>query len=180
MTISLPAFLEKASKIKAFLFDVDGVFTDGTVTVLSSGEVTRTMYTRDGYALQYAIKQGYEVAIITGGICKTIPLRFKSLGIPEENIFLGVKDKKPVFENFLKVKNIPIETTFYMGDDLPDLPVLEICGLSAAPQNAAYEILEKVDFISQYEGGKGCVREILEKILQSQNKWSMDRHIASF
>jgi 3-deoxy-D-manno-octulosonate 8-phosphate phosphatase (KDO 8-P phosphatase) len=167
----------KLKTIKTFAFDVDGVFTDGTMMLMPNGELLRSMSTRDGYALQYAIKKGYKVVIITGGASEWVQKRFEHLGV--KDIFGSVRDKLSVFKDYAMDYQLNREETLFMGDDLPDYAVMKHVGLAVCPKNAATEILDIAHYISPFEGGKGCVREIIEKTLRAQNNWHIDEQIKS-
>jgi 3-deoxy-D-manno-octulosonate 8-phosphate phosphatase (KDO 8-P phosphatase) len=163
------SYKKRLSDITTFIFDVDGVLTDGSVILDSSGEMVRTMHTKDGYALQHAIKKGFNVIIITGGHSTMVKKRLEALGI--EKVFLSTHEKLPVMEQYLKDNNILAKHVLYMGDDIPDLPCLKIVGISTCPNDAAVEIREISDYISHIDGGKGCVRDVLEQTMRVQNKW---------
>ena len=179
MPKNLAIFQEKAAKITTFLFDIDGVFTDGSLILMPNNELLRRMSTRDGYAVQYATLTGYRIGIISGGSLPALTQRFTNLGVPYENVFLGIRNKKEVFDNFLLTHQLQKEEVFFMGDDLPDYSVMRASGLSACPANAVAEIQEISDYISPLKGGEGCVRDIIEKILTIQNKWGIEEHIRS-
>lgn len=155
--------------IDTFIFDVDGVMTDGIVTLSPSGEMLRTMNVKDGYALQLAIKKGYRIFIISGGFSEFVRLRFEKLGI--NDIYLGVSNKLEVFEKIIKETNISPDSMLYMGDDIPDCKVMKEVGLPVCPADAAEEIKAISKYISSKDGGRGCVREIIEQVLRVQDKW---------
>ncbi len=162
-------FLEKLQHIKAFIFDVDGVLTNGLVHVTETGEQLRQFNIKDGYALQLAVKRGYHVAVITGGKSKGIGLRLKGLGIAD--VYLGVDSKLEVYNKFIKEHQLSAEQILYMGDDIPDLLVMKLVGLPVCPADAAEEIKAVSLYISAKNGGKGCVRDVIEKVLKIQQKW---------
>lgn len=162
---------ESLKNIKNLVFDVDGVFTDATL-VVSETDVTRTFNVRDGYAVSMAAKAGYNLAVITGGKQQSIKTRLESLGI--QHVFLDVgTDKKPeIFDNYLKANNLLEEETLYIGDDIPDyLLMIDRKIVKACPNDAVAEVKEICDYISPIRGGKGVVREIIELVMKSQNKW---------
>lgn len=161
--------LSKFKTIKALIFDVDGVLTDGKVMVTERGEQWRSMSIKDGYALKSAVDKGLKIAIITGGTSEGVAKRLKGLGIDE--IYLGVHDKMGAYAKVLEKFNVAAEHVLYMGDDIPDLKVMKEVGVAACPSNAAPEILEQSHFISSHEGGDGCVREVIEKIMKLQQLW---------
>jgi 3-deoxy-D-manno-octulosonate 8-phosphate phosphatase (KDO 8-P phosphatase) len=155
--------------ITTFVFDFDGVLTDGKVYLLPPDQFVRTMNTRDSYAIQYAVKKGYRIVIITGGNNEMVRERMEYLGV--KDVFMRASLKLPVFENFLNENSIAFENTLYMGDDLPDYHTIKKAGIGACPKDAAEEIKSVADYISPIEGGKGCVRDVIEQVLKSQGKW---------
>ncbi len=155
--------------ITTFVFDFDGVLTDGKVYLLPPDQFVRTMNTRDSYAIQYAVKKGFRVAVITGGNNEMVRERMEYLGV--KDVFLKASLKLPVFEKFLKENSIGFENALYMGDDLPDYGAIKKAGIGACPKDAAEEIKSLADYISPIEGGKGCVRDVIEQVLKSQGKW---------
>jgi len=161
-------FKEKLTNVKAFIFDVDGVFS-GNIYLSSSGEQWRSMNIKDGYAVQLAIKKGFPIAIITGGLCKGIQLRFEGLGV--KDIFLGSSNKEEAFQKFIEKYNLNTENIMYMGDDLPDYEVMKKVGLPVCPSDAAQEIIEISCYVSSFKGGEGCVRDVIEQVLRAQGKW---------
>ncbi len=162
-------FLQKLEQVNTFIFDIDGVMTSGKVFLTASGDQLRSMLVKDGYAIQYAIKQGYHVAVISGGSSQSVKPRLKYLGI--KDIYIGSKNKVNDFQEFLEDKQIRPEQVVYMGDDIPDYYVMQLCGVKTCPKNAAPEILAISDYISDKNGGEGCVRDIIEKVLRLHNKW---------
>lgn len=155
--------------INTFVFDVDGVLTDGTIQVTQSGELLRTMNIRDGYALKTAIEKGYNVCVISGGSNEGVRTRLKNLGVFD--IHLGVADKVAVYEEYLQVNNIKPHQVLYMGDDLPDYWVMQKVGLPTCPQDAVPEIKHLSRYISHIKGGKGAVRDVIEQVMKVQGKW---------
>ncbi|SHF21397.1 KdsC family phosphatase [Pedobacter caeni] len=162
-------FLQKLKEINTFIFDVDGVLTNGDILASDSGEFLRTFNIKDGYALQLAVKRGFHVCIISGGKGQAMQKRFEGLGIKE--IFLGVSDKVQVFQNFLVKYQVNASQVLYMGDDIPDLKVMQLVGLPTCPADAVPEIKAISEYISPYTGGKTAVRDIVEKALRVQEKW---------
>ncbi|AXG70649.1 3-deoxy-D-manno-octulosonate 8-phosphate phosphatase KdsC [Kordia sp. SMS9] len=158
--------------ITTLIFDVDGVLTDGTVTVTSSGEMLRKMNIKDGYALKAAVNKGYNVCIISGGTNEGVRKRLQGLGITD--IFLGAHQKIVQLEAYLTQKNVKLEHVLYMGDDIPDIPVLKQVGLSCCPQDAAYEVLEICKYISHVDGGKGAARDVIRQVMKVQGNWDQD------
>lgn len=161
--------LQKLKEITTFIFDVDGVLTNGDILASESGELLRTFNIKDGYALQLAVKKGYQVCIISGGQGQAMARRFAGLGIAE--VFLGVSDKVEVFHAYLERNNILAEQVLYMGDDLPDFKVMQLVGVPVCPSDASEEIKAISSYISPCKGGQAAVREIIEKVLKVQEKW---------
>lgn len=159
----------KLLQVKAIILDVDGVLTDGMVTTLPNGDQLRQMNIKDGYALQYTVKKGFPLAIISGGSSESVRLRLKTLGI--EEVHLACKNKLAIFESFLKKHGLQAAEIMYMGDDLPDFQVMQKVGFSCCPKDAAAEIKAIADYISPIKGGKGCVRDVLEQLLKLHKKW---------
>lgn len=160
---------EKIQKITTMIFDVDGVFTDGTLIVTESGDMLRAMNAKDGYAIKKALDEGLNIAIITGGDSLGVVKRFEKLGI--DDIFIKISDKLTKFKEYIKDLDINEDEVMYMGDDILDLELLKNVFLPVCPRDACHEVLEASEFISNFDGGRGCVREIVEKVLSSQNKW---------
>jgi 3-deoxy-D-manno-octulosonate 8-phosphate phosphatase (KDO 8-P phosphatase) len=165
-------YKELLSGITTFVFDYDGVLTMGIVVLTEEGEPLRTANVRDGYALQLAVKKGYHVAVISGGKSPSMYRRLESLGITD--IYLGVEHKLEVFEQYLSVKNIQASEVVYMGDDIPDYNAMQMAAVPACPADAAEEIKAISRYISHYEGGRGCVRDIIEQVMKIQHKWMND------
>ena len=173
----MPELLQQFKSVKTFVFDIDGVLTDGTVTVFDNGQLYRKMHVKDGYALQLAIKMGYEVVVISGAVSEPVKTRLAGLGI--HNIHLGIQDKQSCLINCLLQNNLPMESTLYMGDDIPDWEVMKIVGLSCCPVDAVPEIKQISTYISPFKGGEGCVRDVIEKVLKLNNQWPLHTRIAS-
>ncbi|MBQ9473476.1 MAG: HAD hydrolase family protein [Bacteroidales bacterium] len=162
-------YKEKLINIKAFVFDFDGVMTDGSVWTYGDGETVRCGNSKDGYALQYAVKHGYTIAIISGATTASIENRMRALGITQ--IYMGCADKLATFNNFLAANGLVPEQVVCMGDDIPDYEMMRHSGVSACPADAAVEILSIADYISPFAGGRGCVRDIVEQTLRAQDRW---------
>lgn len=169
--------LEKFKPISTFIFDVDGVLTDGSVLLLENGLQARTMNIKDGLALQMAMKNGYRLVIVSGAASEPVIHRFQYLGLKE--IHLGISDKLKFIEHFLEINSIPWEEVLFMGDDLPDIPVLEKAGLACCPADAASDVKKLSTYISQAAGGKGCVRDVIEKVLKLNGHWNYHTTISS-
>jgi 3-deoxy-D-manno-octulosonate 8-phosphate phosphatase (KDO 8-P phosphatase) len=162
-------FKEGLKAIRAFAFDVDGVLSSPEVYLHPSGELMRSMNTKDGYALQYAVKRGYPIAIITGGNTESIGTRFRDLGITD--IYLASASKVEDFSDFLLKYDLKPEEVLYMGDDLPDYEVMKRAGVPCCPADAVEEIKSAAHYISPYGGGKGCARDVIEQVLRLQGRW---------
>lgn len=162
-------YKSKLHVIKAFVFDYDGVMTDGGVWTYDNREMVRCSNTKDGYALQYAVKKGYTIAIITGANTSSITNRMEFLGVKQ--VYLGCANKLDTYRKFLSTNNLRPEEVVCMGDDIPDYEMLSHCGVSACPADAVTEIKDMVDYISLYKGGRGCVRDIIEQVLRLQGQW---------
>ena len=162
--------LELFKKITTFIFDVDGVLTDGTVLVLENGVQARRMNIKDGFALQMAAKNGYKVLIISGGNSPQVVDRLEKLGIT--NIHMSVLDKKGFVFDYMSSNKLKAEEVLYMGDDLPDLPVMSVVGLPCCPADAVNEVKEAVQYISPINGGCACVRDVIEKVLKLNDHWN--------
>ncbi|MCB0587740.1 MAG: 3-deoxy-D-manno-octulosonate 8-phosphate phosphatase [Phaeodactylibacter sp.] len=161
--------LEQFRDIKTFIFDVDGVLTDGQVLVLEDGALLRRMSIRDGYAIKQAVKEGYNVCIITGSASEGVKKRLENLGV--EHIYISVEDKLRVFEKYIRENQIDEESILYMGDDVPDYAVMRRVGFPTCPKDAAHEMFQLAMYVSPYEGGMGCVRDVIEKVLRLNGHW---------
>ncbi len=162
-------YKEKLTPITTFIFDYDGVLTDGKVLVINQNEQLRSSNVKDGYALQYAIKKGYRICIISGGKSDSMTQRMNSLGITD--VFLGVERKIEVYNTYLKNNNLDKSQVLYMGDDIPDYEVMMNVGVACCPADAAIEIKSVADYISDAKGGDGCVRDIIEQVLRLHDNW---------
>lgn len=161
---------DKMKAVRAFVFDVDGVFTNNGLLITEAGEFLRTMSVRDGQAVKWAVKAGYPIAIITGGASEGVKKRFtQQLGITE--YYSGIEDKATAFLSFMQRTGIKSTEICYMGDDLPDLAPLRKSALACCPADAVHEVKAVCDYISPLRGGEGCVRDILEKVMKIQQKW---------
>jgi 3-deoxy-D-manno-octulosonate 8-phosphate phosphatase (KDO 8-P phosphatase) len=169
--------LEHFQDISTFIFDVDGVMTDGSVILLENGMQARTMNIKDGLALQMAVKNGYRVVIVSGGASEPVIRRLQYLGLTE--IYLGLKDKLTFTEQYFEQNQLNIRQAIYMGDDLPDLPLLEAVGLPCCPADAAIEVRKVSKYISPVKGGRGCVRDVIEKVLKLNDHWKYHPGISS-
>lgn len=165
-------YKELLLKVNTFIFDYDGVLTDGTVLLMSNGDALRTANVKDGYALQLAIKKNYRIAIISGAYSESVKRRFEALRV--DDVFLGVDKKIEVYYEYLKQHNLDPEHVLYMGDDIPDYEIMLKAGVPTCPADAAEEIKSVAKYISHFEGGRGCVRDVIEQVLKVQGKWMND------
>lgn len=171
------SYKEKLKDIKAFVFDVDGVLTDGTVYLMPGGNMCRAMSVLDGYAMAKAIKNGYKIGIITGGDDGEVKHRIHYLGI--EDYYPKSPDKIADFEHFKSKHGLKNEEILMMGDDIPDREVIQLCAIGACPPNAVPEIKAVADYISPVPGGKGAVRDVIEQVMKVQEKWDRKDEIRS-
>lgn len=167
--VELVHLFDKIRAVKAFVLDVDGVLTNNDLLVTETGELLRTMSVRDGQAVKWAVQAGYPVGIITGGKSEGAKKRLTDLGI--EEYYSGIHDKWSAFQSFLQRTNTLVSEVCYVGDDLPDLPVLRKVGLSCCPADAVPEVLDICDYVSPLPGGRGCVRDVVEKVMKLQERW---------
>ena len=163
------SYKEYLKHISTFIFDVDGVLTDGTIKVTTEGEMFRTMNIKDGYGLKTAVEQGFKVCVISGGTNEGVRVRLQNLGI--KDVFLGAHNKTEILENYLKNHSLKRENVLYMGDDLPDYEIMQEVGLPTCPQDAVQEIKAISKYVSHKKGGKGCVRDVIEQVMKVQGKW---------
>lgn len=163
------SYKEIMNDISTFIFDVDGVLTDGKVHVTTTGEMLRIMSIKDGYALKTAVDAGYNVVVISGGSNEGVKIRLQNLGV--KDVFLATPDKVVTFKKYISEKNIAPEACLFMGDDIPDYLIMQEVGLPVCPQDAAPEIKKISKYISHINGGNGCARDVIEQIMKVQGKW---------
>lgn len=159
----------RLATIKALVFDVDGVISNGSILLDGAGEWVRNMHVRDGLAMKLAMRYGIKVCVITAGSSKKVKERFQYLGI--ESIFMSVENKREVLDAYLKEQGILLEETLYMGDDLLDIKCLKAVGVSTCPNDAILEVRAICDYISHFDGGNGAVRDVIEQTLKIQGFW---------
>lgn len=155
--------------IKAFVFDIDGVLTDGMLLVTEEGELLRRMNIKDGYALQLAIKKGYFVWVISGGNSTAVQRRLAKLGVLE--VHIAVPDKLSLLQQLMQTHHVKKEQMLYMGDDVPDIKAMQASGLPCCPADAASDVRQQAKYISPIVGGMGCARDVIEKVLRLNNDW---------
>jgi len=165
-------YKEYLNQITTLIFDVDGVLTDGSILVATNGDMYRKMHTKDGFALKTAVDKGFNVCIISGGTNEGVRMRLQRLGI--KDIHLGAHHKTKTMSTYLQQNDIKPENVLYMGDDIPDLEVMQEVGLPCCPQDAVQEIKKASTYVSHKKGGKGCVRDVIEQVLKVQGKWLND------
>ena len=173
----MPDYQNKLKQIKAFAFDVDGVLTNGMVLVCESGDLLRSYNAKDGHALRMAITHDYKVAIITGGVSPTISKRFNPMGIFD--IYLGSYNKLPDFERFCEKYNVQPDEVLFMGDDIPDIEIMQRCGLACCPADAVPEVKAAAHYVSPQAGGDGCVRDVISQVMKVQGKWEINPETVS-
>lgn len=166
------SYKSKLKNIKAFVFDVDGVFTDGSVYLLPRGNMCRVMNVLDGYAVVKAMKYGYLIGVITGGNDDMVRHRINYLGI--KDYYPKSSDKMVDFELFKSKYNLKKDEILTMGDDIPDIKMMTNSGLPTCPENAVPEVKEISEYISPIQGGKGAVRDVIEQVMKVQGKWTED------
>jgi 3-deoxy-D-manno-octulosonate 8-phosphate phosphatase (KDO 8-P phosphatase) len=166
-------FKELLNGVTAFVFDIDGVLTNGNIIVMENGQMARTMNTRDGYALQHAVKNGYTIGVISGGKSEPTRSRLEKLGI--HNVYLGINDKLDSLKEFMHIHSLKYENILYMGDDMPDYEVMQKCGVPCCPKDAVKEIKELSVYVSDTIGGAGCVRDVIEQVMKVHRKWNRDK-----
>lgn len=164
-------YKSKLHDIKAFVFDFDGVMTDGSVWTFGDRETVRAGNIKDGFALQYAKKKGYITAVLSGATSLSINNRMEALGTSPDDIMTGCANKIEAYKQFLQRHNLTESQVLFMGDDLPDYEIMQHAGVSICPADAAEEIKQIADYISIYPGGKGCVRDVIEQTLRLHGNW---------
>lgn len=165
---------ETFKKIKAFAFDVDGVLTDGGIFANLDGELFRTFDAKDAFALRMAHMNGYHLCSITGGRSESIRKRLTTCGFKPEDVYLGSRIKMDDFNDFCSRHGLAADEVMYFGDDIPDVPVLKACGCGVCPSDAVDEAKEAADLVSDYPGGKLCVRKTLEAVMKAQDRWDVN------
>lgn len=163
-------FKEDIARVKAFVFDVDGVMTDGGIIPTPDGDFIRRYYAKDGYAMAYAIREGYKICVISGGRGEMLRRRLEMLGV--ERMYLNCMDKITAIKEFMSDYSFAPEEVIYMGDDIPDLECMRLVGIPVCPADACMEVIEASRYVSEYNGGQGAVRDIVEQVLRVQGRWA--------
>ena len=163
--------LELFAPVRTFVFDVDGVLTDGSLLATEDGQLLRRMNIKDGYAIQLAIKKGYKVWILSGAKSEGVRLRLQKLGV--KDVHIGIETKKELLQDIALSSQTAYESVLYMGDDIPDYAAMQLCGFPCCPFDAVAEIKAIAKYISPYKGGEGCVRDVIEKVLKLNNDWEL-------
>lgn len=163
------SYKEFLKHITTFIFDVDGVLTDGTISLTTDGQLLRNMHIKDGYAIKTALLNGFKICVISGGANEGVRLRLRGLGVTD--IYLGAHNKIEQFEEYIELYEINPENVLYMGDDIPDYPIMQKVGLPCCPQDAVPEIKNISKYVSHKLGGNGAVRDVIEQVLKVQEKW---------
>ncbi len=164
-------------KVKLLVLDVDGVLTNGQVLIDANGNLLRSMNIKDGFALQLAVKKGYKIAVVSGGTSDAVVSRLQNLGISE--VRMGRTDKAAELKELCSIYNVTADECMFLGDDIPDKPVMRLCGFPSCPADAVAEIKAICTYISPYKGGEGCVRDVVEKWLRYHGDWDNTPQVAS-
>ncbi len=166
-------FKQRLTKISTLMFDVDGVMTDGKVLVMDNGDMVRNMNSKDGYAINLAVKKGYRLVVISGGNNEAVKNALERNGLTD--VFIKQHDKLACYLDYLKLHNLKDEEVLFMGDDLPDHEVMSRVGCAVCPADAAVEIKEICQYISPHKGGEACVRDVIEQVLRVQGNWEITK-----
>jgi 3-deoxy-D-manno-octulosonate 8-phosphate phosphatase (KDO 8-P phosphatase) len=161
--------LSELKNINTFILDIDGVLTNGNLLVMNDGSLLRSMNIKDGFALQHAIKKNYTIVIISGAKNEGLELRLKNLGLVQ--MHFGIEDKKELLEKLVDTKKVNLSKSLFMGDDMPDLPCMQLVHIACAPADACNQILAAANYVSPLKGGAGCVRDIIEKVMTLRGDW---------
>ena len=164
-------------KIKAFAFDIDGVATDGSILCTTDGDLLRIYDAKDGFAIRMAVMQGFPVAVITGGSSESIRKRMLASGLKPEDVFLHCRNKMDEFRQFCERYGLQPEDVMYFGDDIPDIEVIQASGCGVCPADAVEEVKAAADYVSPFPGGKGCLRDTIEKVMRAQGRWVFDTDV---
>lgn len=163
-------FKEDVARVEAFVFDVDGVMTDGGIIPTPEGDFIRRYNAKDGYAIAYALREGFKVCVISGGRGRMLENRLTMLGVTK--MYLNCMNKVEALEEFLAENDLDRQSVIYMGDDIPDLECMMRVGIPVCPADAAMEVVEASRYVSEYNGGHGAVRDIVEQVLRAKGCWA--------
>lgn len=163
--------MDRWKRIKAITFDVDGVLTDGSLLAYDSHEMVRVFNAKDSFAIRVALMRGYHLAVFTGGETEGVRNRFVTCGMAAEDIYMQCRGKIAALDDFCSRHGLDCSDVLYIGDDVPDVPVIKAAGIGAVPADAAADAKEVADYVCGLPGGKGCLRELIEIVLRSQGKW---------
>lgn len=163
-------FKEDIARVEAFVFDVDGVMTDGGIIPTPDGDFIRRYYAKDGYAVASAIREGFKVCVISGGRGEMLRRRLEMLGV--ERMYLNCMDKIAAIREFMDDNNLDAQNVIYMGDDIPDLECMRLVGIPVCPADACMEVIEASRYVSEYNGGQGAVRDIVEQVMRAKGCWA--------
>ena len=162
-------FKEDIEKVRGFVFDVDGVFTDNRLIVTPDGEFVRTYNSKDGFAVRVLVKKGYPVCIISGGRGQALLHRFETLGVSD--VYIDCLDKLPRLQEFMGKYGLERDEVMFVGDDIPDIPAMRFAGVPVCPSDAAVDVKRVARYVSGFAGGEGCVRDVIEQVLRARGEW---------
>lgn len=171
------SILDHFKQIRTFIFDMDGVLTDGGLMILDNGQFIRRMHIRDGFAIALAVKKGYRMAVISGSTSDPAVIRLNKLGI--QDVYMGIDNKKAKLDQYMAQHQLKASEILYMGDDVPDYEVMKYVGLPCAPADAIAEVKQIAKYISPVAGGQGCVRDVIEKVLKLNDHWELHTDVAA-
>ncbi len=167
-------FKEDIARVRGFVFDVDGVFTDNRLAILPDGEFVRSYNSKDGFVIRQLVKKGYPVCIISGGKGRALELRFEMLGVTD--VYLDCFEKLDRLERFMAKHGLEADQVLFMGDDVPDIPPMRRVGMPVCPADAAIDVKAVSRYVSAYAGGEGCVRDVVEQVLRARGDWDPDNY----
>lgn len=165
---------QSLKNIKAFAYDIDGVMTDGSVLAMPDGDILRIFSAKDSFGLRMASMHGYKLAVITGGRSRSLVHRAIMCGVLEEDVHLNSRNKVRDLLDFCEKYSLKPEEVMYFGDDVPDAAALKLAGIGVAPADACQEAKDAADIVSDFPGGRGCVRDAIEQVLKAQGQWTFD------
>lgn len=166
--------IDKLKKIKAIAFDIDGVMTDGSILAMPDGDLLRIFDAKDSFGVRMAKLNGLITCVITGGASESIKKRMTYCGVDEEDVYLHSRIKMEEFNDLCQRHSLSPDEVMYFGDDLPDIEVIQACGIGVAPADAVQEVKDAADYVSEFKGGHGCVRNAIEQVMKAQGIWHLD------